>query len=173
MWLRPAGDLRLAIGLASKAGRRPDNQDFVLVNDATSAERITHGAVVALADGMGGTKGGRIAAELVCRSFIDAYYSLPATLGIAVAAERALSSFNSWLHGMAAVDAEMAGAATTFSALVLRGRFAHLIHVGDSRVWHLRDGVFDQISTDHNLSQPEHSHILYRAVGLEPTVRLD
>jgi serine/threonine protein phosphatase PrpC/serine/threonine protein kinase len=173
MWVRPAGDLRLAIGLASKAGRRPDNQDFVLVNEATSAERITHGAVVALADGMGGTKGGRIAAELVCRSFIDAYYSLPATLGIAVAAERALSSFNSWLHGMAAVDAEMAGAATTFSALVLRGRFTHLIHVGDSRVWHLRDGAFDQISTDHNLSQPEHSHILYRAVGLEPTVRLD
>ena len=173
MWARPAGDLRIAIGLASKAGRRPDNQDFVLVNEASPAERITHGAVAALADGVGGAKGGRIAAELACRSFIDAYYSLPATLGVAVAAERALSSFNSWLNAMGAADPDMAGAATTFSALVLRGRFAHLVHVGDSRAWLLRDGVLDQLSIDHNPRRPEHSHILHRAVGLEQTLRLD
>ncbi|HEX4199610.1 MAG TPA: protein kinase [Caulobacteraceae bacterium] len=173
MWARPAGDLRIAIGLASRTGRRPDNQDFVLAHEPTSTERVTHGAVAALADGVGGAKGGRIAAELACRTFIDAYYGLPATLGVAAAAERALSSFNSWLHAMGAADPRMAGAATTFSAVVLRGRYGHLLHVGDSRIWHLRDGVLDQLSTDHNLRQPEHGHILYRAVGLEPTVRLD
>jgi serine/threonine protein phosphatase PrpC len=173
MWARPAGDLRIAIGLASKAGRRPDNQDFVLVNEATPAERITHGAVAALADGVGGAKGGRIAAELACRSFMDAYYSLPATLGVAAAAERALSSFNSWLNAMGTADPAMTGAATTFSALVLRGRYAHLLHVGDSRAWLLRDGVLDQLSIDHSPRQPDQSHILYRAVGLEQTVRLD
>ena len=145
--------------------------NFVLVNEASPAERITHGAVAALADGVGGAKGGRIAAELACRSFIDAYYSLPATLGVAVAAERALSSFNSWLNAMGAADPDMAGAATTFSALVLRGRFAHLVHVGDSRAWLLRDGVLDQLSIDHNPRRPEHSHILHRAVGLEQTLR--
>jgi serine/threonine protein phosphatase PrpC len=173
MWARPAGDLRIAIGLASKTGRRPDNQDFVLVNEAAPAERITHGAVAALADGVGGARGGRIAAELACRSFMDAYYSLPATLGVAAAAERALSSFNSWLNAMGTADPEMTGAATTFSAVVLRGRYAHLLHVGDSRAWLLRDGVLDQLSIDHSPRSPERSHILYRAVGLEQTVRLD
>jgi len=120
MKLRPSGALRIAVGLASRTGRRPDNQDFVAAYQATPAERVTHGAVAALADGVGGAKGGRIAAELVCRSFIDAYYSLPATLGVAIAADKALSAINRWLNGMAAADPAMEGAATTFSAAVLR-----------------------------------------------------
>jgi serine/threonine protein kinase len=173
MWMKPAGDLRIAIGLASKAGKRPDNQDFVIAHEATPAERVTHGVTAALADGLGGAKGGRIAAELACRSFIDAFYSLPATLGVPVAAERALSGFNSWLHGMAAADPAMQGAATTFSAVVLRDRLAHCLHVGDGRIWRFRDGRLEPLTTDHTASRPEHSHVLYRAVGLEPTVRLD
>jgi serine/threonine protein phosphatase PrpC len=173
MWLKPVGGIQTAIGLASRTGRRPDNQDFVMVREGAQAERIAYGVVAVLADGMGGAKGGRIAAELACRSFIDAYYSLPVTLGVAAAAERALSGFNSWLHGMAAMDPNMTGAGTTFSALVLRGRSAHVLHVGDSRIWRLRDGELTQLSTDHNLPQPEHSHVLYRAVGIEPRVRLD
>jgi serine/threonine protein kinase len=173
MWMKPAGELRLAIGLASRTGRRPDNQDFVAACQATPADRITHGAVAALADGMGGAKGGRIAAELACRSFLDAYYSLPSTLGVAVAADKALSGFSRWLHGMAAVDPAMEGAATTFSAVVVRDRFVHTLHVGDSRIWLLRDGVLTQLSTDHTLPRAEDSHILFRAVGIEPTVRLD
>lgn len=171
--MKASGDLKLAIGLASRTGRRPDNQDFVAAYEATPDERITHGVAAVLADGVGGAKGGRIAAELACRSFIDAYYDLPATLGVAVAAERALSGFNRWLNGMAGADPAMEGAATTFSALVLRGRLAHALHVGDSRIWRLRDGVLSRLTTDHTLQRPEHSHILYRAVGIEPTVRLD
>ena len=173
MWVRPSGALRVSMGLASRTGRRPDNQDFVAAYAATAVERITHGAVAALADGVGGAKGGRVAAELACRSFVDAYYDLPATLGVSVAVDRSLSSFNSWLHGMASADPEMAGAATTFSALVLRGRSAHMVHVGDSRIWRLREGRLVQLSTDHSLSRPQQSHVLYRAVGLEPTLRLD
>jgi len=173
MWMRPSGELRITVGLASRTGRRPDNQDFVAAYQATSAERVTHGAVVALADGVGGAKGGRIAAELVCRSFIDAYFSLPPTLGVAIAADKALSGINRWLNGMASADSAMEGAATTFTALVLRDRFVHLLHVGDSRAWLLRDGALSQLSTDHALPGPEDSHILFRAVGIEPTVRLD
>src|SRR5277367_826511 len=129
MWMRPAGELKIAVGLASRTGLRPDNQDFVAAYQATPAERITHGAVAALADGVGGANGGRIAAELTCRSFIDAYYSLPATLGVAIAADKALRGVNRWLNGMASADPAMEGAATTFSAVVLRDRFVHVLHV--------------------------------------------
>ena len=110
---------------------------------------------------------------MVCRSFIDAYYSLPPTLGVAIAADKALSGINRWLNGMASADSAMEGAATTFTAAVLRDRFVHVLHVGDSRAWLLRDGVLSQLSTDHALPGPEDSHILLRAVGLESTVRLD
>ena len=171
--MKASGDLQLAIGLASRTGQRPDNQDFVAAYEGMQHERITHGALAMLADGMGGHRGGRIAAELACRSFLDAYYSIPATLGITTAADRALSGFNCWLHAIARTDPEMTGAGTTFSAVILRGRQAHLLHVGDSRIWHLRGTKLTQLTTDHVLPQPEHSHILYRAVGLEPTVRLD
>ena len=170
---RPDAYPRVAIGLASRAGRRPDNQDFVAAYHGEGAERVTHGVVAALADGMGGAKGGRVAAELACRSFIEGYYGLPATLGVAVAADRALSSFNTWLHQMAAKDPNMTGAATTFSALVIRDRFAHALHVGDTRIWRLRGDELVQLSTDHALSRPGREHILYRAVGIEQTVRLD
>lgn len=173
MWLTPGGQLRVAVGLASRKGARSDNQDFVLAYDGTAAERVTHGVVAALADGVGGAKGGRIAAELACRSFIEAYYSLPETLGVAVVADRALAGFNSWLHGQAAADPNMTGAATTFSAVVLRDRFAHVLHVGDSRVWRLRDGRLDQLTTDHTFAAAGQSHVLFRAVGIEARVRLD
>jgi len=173
MWMKPSGALRIAVGLASRTGRRPDNQDFVAAYQATPAERVTHGSVAALADGVGGAKGGRIAAELVCRSFIDAYYSLPATFGVAVAADKALGGVNRWLNGMASADPAMEGAATTFTAVVMRDRFVHVLHVGDSRAWLLRDRALSQLSTDHTLPRPEDSHILFRAVGIEPTVRLD
>lgn len=173
MWLKPSGELRVALGLASRTGARADNQDFVVAYQATPAERVTHGVVAALADGVGGAKGGRIAAELACRSFVDAYYGQPETLGAAVAAERALSSFNSWLHGMAAADPNMSGAATTFSAVILRDGFAHALHVGDSRIWHLRDGRLVQLTVDHTLARADPGHVLLRAIGLEPTVRVD
>lgn len=173
MWLKPGAQLRVAVGLASRQGARSENQDFVLAYDGAPAERVTHGVVAALADGVSGAKGGRVAAELACRSFVEAYYSLPETLGVAAAADRALASFNSWLHGQAAVDPNMAGAATTFSAVVLRDRFAHVLHVGDSRVWRYRDGRLDRLTSDHTLAGAGRSHLLVRAVGLEPSVRLD
>ena len=46
-------------------------------------------------------------------------------------------------------DAEMTGAGCTFTALVVKGRMAHLLHVGDSRAWHLREGRLYQLSADH------------------------
>ena len=67
----------------------------------------------------------------------------------------------------------MAGAATTFTALVLRGSEATTLHVGDSRAWHFRDGVLTRLTEDHVLSQPGLSHVLYRAIGIEPDLRLD
>jgi len=168
-----SGRLEIAAGFATALGPRADNQDFGAVHLGTPSEQALHGIVAVVADGVSGSKGGRIAAELATRSFIDGYLSKSPLGGIAAAGVSSLMGFNRWLHSKGRTDPEMKGAATTFTALVLRGREATVLHVGDSRAWHFRDGVLTQLTEDHVLSQPGLSHVLYRAVGIEADVRLD
>ena len=171
--MRTGGELLVAAGLSSRTGRRADNQDFVASYLGTPAERVTHGAIAVLADGVGGAKGGRVAAELACRCFIEFYLSQPETIGIAANADGALRPYNAWLHAIGGADPALTGAATTFAAVILRGREAHALHVGDSRVWHWRDGGLTQLTEDHAGARPDQRHVLYRAVGMEPGLRLD
>jgi serine/threonine protein phosphatase PrpC len=168
-----SGRLEIAAGFATALGPRADNQDFGAVHLGTPSEQALHGIVAVVADGVSGSKGGRIAAELATRSFIDGYLSKSPLGGIAAAGVASLLGFNRWLHSKSRTDPEMKGAATTFTALVMRGREATVLHVGDSRAWHFRDGVLTRLTEDHVLPQPGLSHVLYRAVGIEADVRLD
>jgi len=170
--VRPNGSLEVATGHASATGRRPDNQDFAGVYLGTATERAAHGLIAALADGVGGAKAGRMAAELAVRALIDGLYDQPDTIGVAAAAARVMAPFNRWLHAMGRTDA-MAHAATTFTALVLRGRRGHVLHVGDSRAWHFRDERLLLLTEDHTRSHRDQRHILYRAIGVEERLRLD
>lgn len=165
--------LEIAAGFATAKGPRADNQDFGAVHVGNPAEQALHGIVAVVADGVSGSKGGRIASELAARSFIDGYLAKSPLGGIAAAGVSSLMGFNRWLHSRSRNDPAMTGAATTFTALVLRGREAVVLHVGDSRAWHFRDGVLAQLTEDHVLAQPGLSHVLYRAVGIEGEVRLD
>lgn len=169
----PSGSLRISTGIASERGRRPDNQDFAAVYEGTPLERMNHGIVAAVADGVGGAKGGRVAAELAVRSLIDGYYSQPDTIGAVNAACRAIDGYNRWLNAQGQIDPKLEGAATTLTAVILRGRRAHVLHAGDSRAWHFRDGVLTRLTEDHVLPQPDLRHVLFRALGIEFHVRLD
>lgn len=171
--MRSSGRLDVACGFASERGRRDANEDYCGVYFGTATEQATHGIAVAVADGVGGAKGGRIAAELAVRGFIDGYYSGVPTHGVAGCTRRVMAAYNRWLNQMGRSDPAMEGAATTFTALVLRGRRAHALNVGDSRAWHFRDGRITQLTEDHVLPHPDQRHILYRAVGIEPLLRLD
>ena len=63
----------------------------------------------------------------------------------------------------------------TFTAVVLRGRIAHLVHVGDTRAYRLRGERLACLTTDHVREAPVggRSNILTRALGVETEVRLD
>jgi serine/threonine protein phosphatase PrpC len=165
--------LEIAAGFATALGPRKDNQDFGAVHLGTAGEQALHGMVALVADGVSGSKAGRVASELAGRSFIDGYLDQNPLKGVAAAGVAALAGYNRWLHAKGRSDPEMAGAATTFTALVMRGREATALHVGDSRAWHFRDGVLMRLTEDHVLAQPGLSHVLYRAVGIEPDLRLD
>lgn len=168
-----AGGLSVGLGQASRQGGRVDNQDFAACHIGQPRNPLTIGLVAALADGMGGARGGRVAAEVAVRGFIDACLGQPATLGAAQIGARAAWSVNRWINTLGRSDPELNGMACTLSALVLCGRGTHLVHVGDSRVYRLRDGALVQLTTDHTLGAPGTTHALTRAVGAQDSVRVD
>lgn len=167
-----AGRLWISVGWASMTGPRADNQDFAGAWLGNERERACHGVIAALADGVSGGKAGRVAAELAVRTLIEGYYAQPDTIGVASAVERVMAPYNRWLAAMGRGEG-MAHTATTFTGLVVRGRRAHILHVGDSRAWHLRGERLAQITVDHTHSHPDRRHILLRALGLEDHLRMD
>jgi serine/threonine protein phosphatase PrpC len=169
--VRENRSLRVNAGFCSDTGRRKDNQDYVGLSCEGANPALGH--VVAMADGVSFSSGGRVAAELAVRSFIDAHYHSNPTAGVTRNAGRALAAFNNWLYSVSSQDERLRHASTTFTAVVLQGRDAHIIHVGDTRVYLLHDEQLSCLTTDHTVQQPDRDHILLRAVGMEPTVRID
>jgi serine/threonine protein phosphatase PrpC len=163
----------VGVGHASARGGREDNQDYAACHLGAARQQLTIGLVAALADGMGGAKGGRVAAELAVRGFIEACLGQPASIGIARVGGRAANAVNRWIHTIGRSDPELNGMACTLSALVLCGRSTHLVHVGDSRVYRLREGSLTVLTTDHTLGAPGTTHALTRAVGAQPELRAD
>jgi len=135
--------------------------------------RHRQGIAAALADGIGGAKGGREAAEITVRGFLEGYFERPESSGIRRAASEVLQSLNSWLVSTAKRDPSLEGMGCTFTGIVLRGRTLHILHVGDSRLYRLQDNRLSLLTSDHVLAHPDQRHILYRAVGIEEALRLD
>ncbi|APZ44502.1 hypothetical protein BW247_02475 [Acidihalobacter ferrooxydans] len=159
--------MAVAAGFASRqATQHALNEDFFGAVAGRGAAAGTRGSVWALADGMGGTRGGRVAAELAVRGFLEGYYQTPATLSPPRAAARALESVNRWLYAQGRTDPELRDMGAAFAALVLRGRQAYLIAAGDVRLYRLRGGHVQQIGEDHVVPTPQ-GWLLARAVGLE------
>ncbi len=166
-------DLRVEAGFASRTGKRSDNQDYVAICFGPRGTGALHGVVAAVADGVGGHKGGREAAETSVRAFVEGYYAQPETLGVLRAATRSLEAVNAWIAAQGRVDAKLEGMATTFSALILSRRVGLILHVGDTRVYRLDASGFEQLTKDHNVGRGDFPHALRRAIGFEDALPFD
>lgn len=166
------GNLVVAAGFASETGRRADNQDFGGVHLGTPGERLNHGIIAAVADGVSGGKAGRAAAELAVGMLIEGFYAMPPTIGPAKAIDRTLTAYNRWLWSQGQGDT-MRASATTLTAIALLGRRAFVAHVGDSRAWHFTGGRLTCLTSDHVRPEPDMGHVLIRALGIERQLRLD
>jgi serine/threonine protein phosphatase PrpC len=165
--------LELRFGISTDVGPREANEDYAAFYMGSREQQARLGAVAVIADGVGGAKGGRVAAELAVRSFVEGHLDQNATLGIQRSSARTVEAFNSWAHAIGRRDDGLAGMATTLTALVLRGRRAHVIHVGDTRAYRWRDGRLDQMTSDHAMAGEGLRHILTRAIGAEESIRID
>ena len=165
--------LQVQIGVASDQGKRARNDDFVAALAPLSGGWVRPVFIAAVADGVGGAKGGREAAELAVRSFFDGFHAQPESLSVEQSAARTLTAINRWTLAQGKADPNLAGMATTFSTLILLGREAHIAHVGDSRIYHLNGQQLHCLTRDHVHPHPDQQHVLLRAIGLEEHVHLD
>lgn len=165
--------LTIAAGHATLAGVRERNEDFVGMVTPNEPELSSKGLIAAIADGVSGNDGGREASEYAVRGLLTDYYATPDTWPVTQALDRVIKATNSWVQRQGSVRAELAGMATTLTAVVLRGRFYHFAHVGDTRLYLLRAGVLARLTTDHVWDRPEMQHVLTRAIGLDSRIAID
>lgn len=170
-------ELTIAIGQHSQAGPGGPNQDFHGATLPGPLQRQTKGVVLALADGIGSSAVSQVASAAAVRSFLDDYYCTSDAWPVRRAAQRVLDASNAWLHAQTQAGAgrfdKDRGYVCTFSALVFKGREAHLLHVGDTRVYRLHPQALEQLSDDHRVSGPDGQTWLGRALGVSATLEID
>lgn len=172
-----ARKLTISVGQHSDKGRKQANQDFhgALIPDEPLLG--LKGIAVALADGISSSSVSRVAAESAIKSFLTDYYCTSEAWSVKTSAQRVIAATNSWLHAQTrrsqhAYERDK-GYVCTFSVLVLKGRSAHIFHVGDSRIYRLSGQSLEQLTEDHRVSISAEQSYLSRALGANPQVEID
>ena len=106
-----------------------------------------------VADGMGGHAGGDVASSLAVHRLKELDHPFDSTTEAALALRTAIADTAAELIDTVAARPELAGMGTTVSAVVMVDDYAVIAHIGDSRVYLLRDGALTQITTDHTFVQ--------------------
>jgi protein phosphatase len=168
--------------------RRQMNQDTAAVEFCTEEDTWQRrGHMFLVADGMGGHAAGELASKIAAETLPHTFFKSNDE-DISVALRSAIIAANDAIHerGTASRDFERMG--TTCSVLVLSPAGAILGHVGDSRVYRVRDGHIHQLTFDHSLQwellrkgemKPEDiflhepRHVITRSLGPEPVVKVD
>lgn len=107
------------------------------------------GRVFIVADGMGGHRAGEVASSVAVERFLR-YDRENRRLPTLRRLNEGILAANDLLARMAAEDPGLEGMGTTFTVLVLE-EGAFLGHVGDSRVYLLREGKLAPLTRDHSL----------------------
>lgn len=168
--------------------RRSNNQDSYAIVQAASAEKWRkHGHVFMVADGMGAHAVGELASKMACEN-IPHNYTKSRNIEPAEALTRAYAEVGALIHGKASANRDFQGMGTTCSTLLLLPAGALIAHVGDSRIYRIRDDKIEQLTFDHSLvwELVRHKHltpeqaqkfyprnVITRSLGPEPTVEVD
>jgi serine/threonine protein phosphatase PrpC len=120
----------------------------------------------------------REASEAAVRGFLESYYDTSQALSVKKSGQQVLQSVNSWLHSQTRqspfrYEEKDRGYVCTLSALVIKSTTAHVFHVGDTRVYRLRDGTLEQLTQDHRVVVSAEKSYLSRAMGVEARLDLD
>ena len=156
---------------------RANNQDAPIVSEKLR--------LYGVADGMGGHKGGEVAST---SARDDLLRELEGKTPSVAALSGAIEEVNRQIYHQEEHDDALTGMGTTLSVLWMSDNFVYIGHVGDSRVYLLRDGEFKQMTLDHSLveqlvregvltEEEAQNHpmrnIITRAIGTDESVEVD
>jgi len=158
----------------SIAGVKAQNEDSCGVVVPKEPLLTTKGIAVVVADGMSASDDGKQASEGCVKSFLSDYFSTPETWSVKSSGQKILSALNRWLHGQGQRQYQSnQGMVTTLSALVFKSNTAYIFHVGDTRIYRLRDNDLEQLTNDHRFVASENKTYLSRALGIDLRVDID
>lgn len=156
---------------------RANNQDAPIVSEKLR--------LYGVADGMGGHKGGEVAST---SARDDLLRELEGKTPSVATLSGAIEEVNRQIYHQQEHDDALTGMGTTLSVLWMSDNFVYIGHVGDSRVYLLRDGEFKQMTLDHSLveqlvregvltEEEAQNHpmrnIITRAIGTDESVEVD
>ena len=165
--------MRIEVGAATDIGR---------VRDVNEDSYLVEAPLYAVADGMGGHKGGDVASSLALET-VEAMFRV----GGGTLADQVREA-NRAVHERSVADQRVRGMGTTLTAVTIEGSDARFVHVGDSRAYVLRAGDLRQVTSDHTLvarmvkageiSREEaavhpHRNVVTKVIGTEATVVVD
>ena len=144
---------------------------------------VCHPPLFAVADGMGGARGGEIASRVAATALGESVDGSGETRVVALIQEA-----NRQVYDRAREDSDAAGMGTTITVALFEDGIVSIGHVGDSRAYLIRDRKVDQLTEDHSLvaelvrtgrlspeeaeSHPQRS-VITRALGTDPDVDVD
>ena len=158
----------------SIAGIKAQNEDSCGVVIPDEPLLTTKGIAVVVADGMSASDDGKLASESCVKSFLSDYFSTPETWSVKSSGQKILAASNRWLHGQGQRKYQShQGMVTTLSALIFKSNTAYIFHVGDTRIYRLRNNDFEQLTNDHRFTVSEDKSYLSRALGIDLRVDID
>ena len=174
-------------GLTDQGCVRPQNQDTYQI------EQLDKNSVLCIVcDGMGGAKSGNIASTLAADVFVqEVRRSFKSGMdrektGQMLMAAAKLANFT--VYDQAQQFEEFDGMGTTLVAVLIQGKEAVIVNVGDSRAYGVDSDGICRLTKDHSLVQmmvdrgeltPERArtypgkNFITRAIGTEPVVDCD
>jgi serine/threonine protein phosphatase PrpC len=183
----------VAYGKTDVGRKRDHNEDSYLVDEAIQ--------LYIVADGMGGHAAGEVASATaieVIQSELGQQQELLASytpdgpeetrFRILRLTEATIQKACATVYNMSQADKQRRGMGTTLSMMVISGRGAFIAHVGDSRVYLIREGEVHQLTVDHSLvneqlkrgvitkeeaRKAKYKNVITRAVGIQEQVRVD
>jgi protein phosphatase len=180
------------INISDVGKRRPHNED-------STVSDLSKGLVI-VADGMGGYKAGEVASAIAATSILHDVKKGLETLKPgqideksgysqeAMLIKEAIIRANSTIYTTAQDDEQCRGMGTTVVMCLFHDGIVSVAHVGDSRLYRLRDDNFEQVTKDHSLIQevidrglytPEEAaantpkNLVTRALGIDSEVKVD
>ncbi len=169
--------LTVTHGQCSSAGKKKVNQDYLGLFIPQDHQLNSKGIALAIADGISTSNVSQIASQTAINSFLADYYSTSETWSVKNAAQQVLQAVNSWLYAKTQQSPNRfnkeKGYITTFSALVLKSTTAHILHVGDTRIYRLANNNLEQLTVDHCHFVSENDSYITRALGIAQKLDID